>query len=95
MSVPSIAGDLCEGLEAALVYCEAKLLAKGNSISSPLPVPSIMPGLLPGFEPEFPSQMHTLIACGVLLGVLVILHIARQAWYLWGGEGAYAFPFDK
>jgi hypothetical protein len=39
--------------------------------------------------------VHTLIACGVLLSVLVILHIARQAWYLWGGEGAYAFPFDK
>ncbi len=94
MSVPARVDGSCSGLESALEYCEAKLLAVGNNaISQSTPYSVTVP------LPELPSysfpQGSALLVCGVLLGILLILHMIRQAWYIWGGEGAFAFPFDK
>jgi hypothetical protein len=41
------------------------------------------------------TDLSPLIISGVLLSLFTILHVCRQAWYLWGGEGAFAFPFDR
>ncbi len=95
MSVPVESGDTCVGVEAALIGCEARLLAVTRSVvptSTGLPV-NLVCGA--GLEDPNASGLPPLVACGVLLSLLVILHVVRQAWYAWGGEGAYAFPFDK
>ncbi len=81
----------CSEVESALEYCEAKLLTVGSIISSSQSTPYLV--IAP--PPELPSQFLPLVMCGVLLGMLAVLHVARQAWYIWGGEGAFAFPFDR
>jgi hypothetical protein len=95
MSVPASVGSPCSEVESALEYCEAKLLTVGGIISSSQSTPYLVISPSPGLKPEFPSQLLPLVMCGVLLGMLAILHVARQAWYIWGGEGAFAFPFDR
>jgi hypothetical protein len=95
MSVPVESGGTCVGVEAALIGCEARLLAVTRSVvatSTGLPV-NLVCGA--GLEDTNARDLPPLVACGVLLSLLVVLHVVRQAWYAWGGEGAYAFPFDK
>jgi hypothetical protein len=93
MAVPVDPVTACQAVEKALLVCEDQFLA-ARAMLRP-----IQPTTLP---PEGPLEDSgascvpvDIIVCSVLLGALVMLHIIRQAWYLWGGEGAFAFPFDR
>jgi hypothetical protein len=95
MSVPVDPVNPCISVEADLFVCQARLTAAGSAV---IPVWSTSPTSvtrLPEPVPTGQSELlMALIGCSVVLGMLVFLHVARQAWYIWGGEGAYAFP-DK
>lgn len=95
MAVPLSPVDSCQDVEIALSTCEGQLLTvrtEGYTIrSTSVPIVDRLVGSGTVNNDEVPG----LIACGLLLSVLTLLHIARQAWYAWGGEGAFAFPFDK
>jgi hypothetical protein len=95
MAVPLSPVDSCRDVEIALSTCEGQLLTvrtEGYTIrSTSVPIVDRLVGSGTVNNDEVPG----LIACGLLLSVLTLLHIARQAWYAWGGEDAFAFPFDK
>jgi hypothetical protein len=93
MAVPEDKTDNCLLVETDLRICEQALMVAQNAAD---------PGCIPpahgvdfSSDPAYLPAPAWLISCGLVLGVLVSLHIARQAWYAWGGEGAFAFPFDK
>jgi hypothetical protein len=47
-------------------------------------------------DPSSNSVSDTLVmVLGIIMSCQVILHMIRQSWYIWGGDGAYAFPYDK
>jgi hypothetical protein len=95
MSVPSGSDELCSAVEAALASCEADLVAVDSTLrpltTTSLPCAEWLSGVVTGGA----TDLGPLIISGVLLALFTILHICRQAWYLWGGEGAFAFPFDR
>jgi hypothetical protein len=95
MSVPAPSSGSCIMMETLLAVCERELL-EANKVANPictdLPASEADPA---GCKSQSPDSSVALFVSGVILGLLVILHGVRQAWYAWGGEGAYAFPFDK
>jgi hypothetical protein len=95
MAVPVDPVEVCQSIELALSMCEDQL-AVARSMSKPIgSTPNSPEGMLPYLDPVVNEVTSAVIASGLLLGAFVMLHIIRQAWYLWGGEGAFAFPFDK
>jgi hypothetical protein len=95
MSVPVEPDSLCQMVETMLDGCETKLLAMSKVAT---PNHAVLPDNGPdssGCVPDILNESVPLVLCGMMLGILVLLHGVRQAWYAWGGEGAYAFPFDK
>ncbi len=95
MAVPPDRVDTCAEIITSLSLCETSLSVAKSGLS-----PCWTTGLpttlnLPVSPYPGNSEPASLIACGILLGVFVALHLVRQAWYAWGGEGAYAFPYDK
>jgi hypothetical protein len=96
MSVPVDPLNPCISVEADLFVCQARLAAAGSAV---IPVWTTSPSSVTRLPEPVPTDqsklLMALIGCSVLMGMLVFLHIARQAWYIWGGEGAYAFPYDK
>jgi hypothetical protein len=95
MAVPVDPVEVCQSIELALSMCEDQL-AVARSMSKPIGSTTNSPeGMLPYLDPVVNEVTSAVIASGLLLGAFVMLHIIRQAWYLWGGEGAFAFPFDK
>jgi hypothetical protein len=95
MAVPSDRVGLCAEVITSLSLCEARLSVAENGLSPCWT--TVLPSMLNLPVSPYPgnSEPASLIACGLLLAVFVALHIVRQAWYVWGGEGAYAFPYDK
>jgi hypothetical protein len=96
MSVPADSSVSCSDVESALLICQSNLVAARRTASLGCPISPISadssPALFLGDQSE---DAVPLIICGLLLCLLFVLHVARQAWYAWGGEGAFAFPFDK
>ncbi len=95
MSVPSGSDELCRAVESTLASCQAELTAVRSTLSSPTTTSPSCIDWLPDLSTGEVGDLGPLIACGVLLVLLLGLHVCRQAWYLWGGEGAFAFPFDR
>ncbi len=93
MAVPVDPVTACQVVEKALSVCENQLSA-ARAMLRPIQSTTLPPeGPL---EDSGASYVPVdIIVCSVLLGALMMLHIIRQAWYLWGGEGAFAFPFDR
>jgi hypothetical protein len=96
MSVPTDPVSPCAVVESELSACEARLAAMGNAV---IPVwttsPASVTSSLDSGSADVAEPPVILIGCYLMLGILTLLHVARQAWYAWGGEGAYAFPYDK
>jgi hypothetical protein len=93
MAVPVGPVTACQVVEKALSMCEDQLLAARAVLSPVQPTARPPKDQLEGSgASDVPVDI---VACSILLGALLMLHIVRQAWYLWGGEGAFAFPFDR
>ncbi len=82
-------------MEKTLSLCETRLLAVGNGA---VPIRVVSPCTVdPLSKPDYADSLKLslpLVACGLMLGILTSLPVVRQAWYAWGGEGTFAFPFD-
>jgi hypothetical protein len=79
----------------ALANCEARLLIAGSTAGPIITTPSLCADWLVEANSRVDRTQIPFVVCVGLLVFFVALHLIRQAWYLWGGEGAYAFPFDK
>ncbi len=90
-----IYSDTCRAVGFALASCEARLLIAGSTTESIITTPSPCADWLSGVDFRIDKNLVPFVVCVGLLVFFVALHLIRQAWYLWGGEGAYAFPFDK
>jgi hypothetical protein len=95
MAVPVDSVTVCQVVERALSVCEAQLSAGGTMISPTQSTTLTPEDLLGSVDSKANETPVDIIVCSLLLGALTMLHFIRQAWYLWGGEGAFAFPFDR
>jgi hypothetical protein len=95
MAVPIDPVTVCQVVEKALSECEDQLLT-ARAMIMPIQSATLPPeGPRMSVDSGASDMPADVIACSLLLGALMMLHIVRQAWYLWGGEGAFAFPFDR
>jgi hypothetical protein len=95
MAVPVDPVAMCQIVEEALSVCEGQLAAARATIKPMLSTTLSPADPLDDGDPVVSDVPVDIIMCSLMLGALMMLHIIRQAWYLWGGEGAFAFPFDK
>jgi hypothetical protein len=95
MAVPVDPVATCQIVEEALSVCEDRLSVARAMISPILSTTFSPAGSLDDVDPVTKDVPVDIIVCSLMLGALMMLHIIRQAWYLWGGENAFAFPFDR
>jgi hypothetical protein len=95
MAVPVDPVSLCESVATALSVCEDQL-SVARSMVKPTGSMTVSPdGPLLDVTPIVMEVTSAIVAWGLPLGAFLVLHIVRQAWYIWGGEGAFAFPLDR
>ncbi len=95
MAVPVDPVSLCETVATALSLCEDQLSVT-RAMVTPTGSTTLSPdGTLLDVAPIVIEVTSAVVACGLPLSVFLVLHIVRQAWYIWGGEGAFAFPLDR
>jgi hypothetical protein len=95
MAVPVDPVTVCQIVEQALSVCEDQLSAARTTVRPIQPTTLTPEDPLVNVDARTNDVPVDIIVCSLLLGALMMLHLIRQAWYLWGGEGAFAFPFDK
>ncbi len=95
MAVPVDPVDMCQIVEETLSVCEGQLAVARATIDPMLSTTLSPADPLTNGDPVSGDVPVDIVICSLMLGAIMMLHIIRQAWYLWGGEGAFAFPFDK